>query len=360
MIKVRSPKMSGSQDVDSSKHSEYVSAEDLVIRQCEKLGLHEGVDENRDLHLVVASDCSTADSITQITERERHRAFVKAFDRALAKISLDLSSSIEDRTSCKTNACQSELRESTTELFSQNQVTGAFPVCAAESYDAAKGTYELSVAVVQSKKLADIMQSLNSPVGKPGKFSIDAWMENQDVSLLLGVRQFVDDHGERWLVSFVTDDGSISEYLRTWVRNTPNAGTFFGDGPEGAGMKNLDEVPVEYLKKMYCIWQIARSCRCDVRVRQKVFHKSRVDKTAESESDLDFEEEINVNPSFPSPFTPNNERLRYFEQKVKSSLSGRPVSVSVYAIRVNDIKKGEREYVSRRQAESRKSLDGAK
>lgn len=363
--------MGGSQDGDSLKvpeHVEFVHAEDVVRRYFEGPGLHLGVDNKRELVAVIGSECLEANASAQITEEKRQRAFVKAFDRALAEISKYVSCKVITQDSGETNsahnvACQGEQSEIISEEFSQNQIAGAFPYYAAESYDAATQAYELSVAVVQSKKLAETMRRFNWPVGKPGSHSIDDWLKNQDISLMLGTRTFVDDHGERWLVSSVTDDGSISGYLRTWAHDTPNVGSFFGYGPEGDGVKKLDEVPIEYLKKVYCIWQFARSCCCDVRVHARHirrFRKSGLAKTSESDDDDEFKEEINTYPSFGVSFTPNNTRLRWFEMSGKNPLSGRFVSVTVGAIRVNDIEKGEREYISQRIAKARESVDGKK
>ena len=370
--------MGSSKDGDSfeiPEHVEFVSAEDVVLQRCKMSGLHLGVDNKRELIVVIGNEYLEANGGAQITEEKRQRTFVKAFDRALTKISEHVSRKLITQDSCKTNSThnasrQGEQWEIKSEIFSQNQIAGAFPFYVAESYDAATQVYELFVAVVQSKKLSEVMQSFNSPVGTPGRFSIDDWIENQDISLMLGARTFVDDQGERWLVSFVTDDGSISGYLRTWARDTPNVGSFFGHGPEGDGVKKIDEVPIGYLKKVYCIWQIARSCCCDVRysfrsVRR--FHMSGLGKTSESEDDEEsarvgeeFKEEINIYPSFGSSFTPNNTRLRWFEMSGKNPLSGRFVSVTVGAIRVNDIEKGEREYISQRIGEHHKSMDGKK
>ena len=105
---------------------------------------------------------------------------------------------------------------SSVETLAKAPLMGATLLAQAESWDAEEEEYQVAVLLVWSEKLeqaASTILSGNPVKAKPrqGK-SIGEWARGQDLSTMVGSRQFIDDQGSRWYVGAYGSllDGSSS------------------------------------------------------------------------------------------------------------------------------------------------------
>lgn len=86
-------------------------------------------------------------------------------------------------------------------ILSGEPLSGASVIASAESWDAATGDYQVAVAVAWSKKLVSAaVDALPPPaVASPDedRKEWDNWLATIDLSVALGMRQFIDSHGRR-------------------------------------------------------------------------------------------------------------------------------------------------------------------
>ena len=87
------------------------------------------------------------------------------------------------------------------EILSGEPLSGASVIASAESWDAATGLYQVAVAVAWSKKLVSAAVDAIPPSGPASpdedQKEWDNWLGTVDLSVALGMRQFVDSHGAR-------------------------------------------------------------------------------------------------------------------------------------------------------------------
>lgn len=87
------------------------------------------------------------------------------------------------------------------EVLSEESLSGASVVASAESWDAATGLYQVAVAVAWTKKLVAAAVDSTPPTApvseEEDQAEWDRWLEGIDLSIALGMRQFVDSRGLR-------------------------------------------------------------------------------------------------------------------------------------------------------------------
>ena len=87
------------------------------------------------------------------------------------------------------------------EILSGEPLPGASVVASAESWDAATCEYQVAVAVAWSKKLVSAAVDAAPPPAPASpdedRQEWDKWLSTIDLSVALGMRQFVDSHGRR-------------------------------------------------------------------------------------------------------------------------------------------------------------------
>lgn len=95
-------------------------------------------------------------------------------------------------------------QESAVVTMAKMPLYGTAVLYQAESWDDETGDYEVAAAFVWSKKLERSARAIVTGEDyrcKPGKLSVNAWLAKQDLSTLLGPRQFVDNKGNRWFLA---------------------------------------------------------------------------------------------------------------------------------------------------------------
>ncbi len=99
------------------------------------------------------------------------------------------------------NSGISRITTSIFETLASEKLEGASVLCSAESWDAATGLYQVAVAVAWSKKLVSAAVDAIPPSGPASpdedQKEWDNWLGTVDLSVALGMRQFVDSHGAR-------------------------------------------------------------------------------------------------------------------------------------------------------------------
>lgn len=86
---------------------------------------------------------------------------------------------------------------------------GAMVVAQAESWDKDSGEYQHSIAVVWSPNLQEAAIGVsegNFRAGKPGKYSVEEWIDRQNLEVMVGPRSFTDNQGHKIFVGIGVAD----------------------------------------------------------------------------------------------------------------------------------------------------------
>ncbi len=188
------------------------SASELVREVVEDMGWIEGCDAARDRYFVVASEEVKVgeDAVSAAT---RQMVAQKAFDRAVIElartVSCQIQSNSEDDSDGREGASGHSMR-----MFSEQRLSGMTLILNAESVKDETKAFEVAVGIGHSKKLESQMQVVlfgraDGEFAKPGKRSLEEWLDEHSSVVMLGGHTFVDNEGDRWLVGGVIDDGNL-------------------------------------------------------------------------------------------------------------------------------------------------------
>ena len=129
----------------------------------------------------------------EVAELSAKRDILRAF-RMRVNARDEVSFRSDDETSERTTT-------SVMEILSAEALSGASVVASAESWDAATGLYQVAVAVAWTKKLVSAAVDAAPPPApvseEEDQAEWDRWLEGIDLSIALGMRQFVDSRGLR-------------------------------------------------------------------------------------------------------------------------------------------------------------------
>lgn len=336
------------------------TAHDIVEEQLEKKGWHEGLDTENNRCIAIGR--YFLEDVKNLSEAVRQDAFQKAYDDALVELALMKCSTIETDEMEFQALGNSEggestkvdsgfkTKKSTIKRFCAMSMLGLSVLMSAESVNRPE-EYEVSVAVAHLEKLKSQMRSLftegeSQSIGKPGKYSIDEWVESRNFISFHGGRTVVDKDGERWLVGIVTDDGGLEDFLLKKLDTgilSSCIGPYINElGPRG---KKLTQEQFVYLKKAYALWTAAKLAEVHV--------------TADQTSEVVGNEEKFIDNSSVKVTTgikQENNRIRWFKKDVKSPFTGADVKVLIGAVRCKDIEAGEREWAKKFYEEKIKAL----
>ena len=117
---------------------------------------------------------------------------------------LSLSASGKDLSASTTiNDESARLTVSIMKLFSTMDLRGCEVLCSAESWDRPENLFQVTVAVGWSVKAADVANKVMSDSEKLDVLRLDddeeweTWCEKNDLSTMVGCRQFMDSHGHK-------------------------------------------------------------------------------------------------------------------------------------------------------------------
>lgn len=104
----------------------------------------------------------------------------------------------------KLSETPSAVQESVTKTMARMPILGATVLIQTESWNKETGEYQVAVACVWSAALEENAKQLAmgdfTPVAKKGPCSVRDWVKKQDLSRMLGSRQFIDDKGRRIII----------------------------------------------------------------------------------------------------------------------------------------------------------------
>ena len=196
-----------------------MSSRDLVRRKLEGLGLRIGFDADRGRLVAVGTHGFSLkgdekgdelkltetydfpDDANDDFETKRFKAMWKAYANGLAEIATHLGMSFNHDEAKDTKGISGLLESSAVQSFA-----GVKYLTMSESLTA-DGEYEVSVAVVQSKKTETIYShSSSGGEAKPGKYTVAEWMENSCELGMICPQSYCDINGVWWRVAGVPVD----------------------------------------------------------------------------------------------------------------------------------------------------------
>jgi len=209
-------------DVYAELNAAYMKATKRLKKQQEEM-----------VDLLSLVDQKEADMLAGVTWDDRSKAL---FDAAIKKLDASFDTGkIEQEKLNKYEKAKKRYEESATELnrlqaqskaikgkvksetfssvetLAKAPIMGATVIAQAESWNEEEEQYEVAVLMVWSPKLETSAKSLltgekNKVKPKKGMTTTN-WIKKQDLSTLVGSRQFIDQNGDRWFV------GAFSTYL---------------------------------------------------------------------------------------------------------------------------------------------------
>ena len=121
----------------------------------------------------------------------------------------------------KANALQpSSTQSSAIETLAKMPIYGATVVLQTESWTSKNGIYQIAVLATWSKALEQAARSIatSKPIpAEPGAKSVQRWLADQDLALMVGARQYVDNKGDRWFLGISARE--YSEDMNTATRS---------------------------------------------------------------------------------------------------------------------------------------------
>ena len=301
------------------------SSLEIIKENLAKAGLCAGFDAKRNVVIEIGSYSRPISD--KPSETDRQFCFQKAFDSALGEIALCIGSYIENDSVIVdgTNVAKvsqsyykrlgghknnDEVMVSCTQL-AEHPVFGTSIISVAESVNNEDNNwiYEISMAVVWSPKLRDSMCCIfdgdeTAIPNKPGKYSIEQWVDKQQISLLIGGRSIVDSQGDRWLIGTITDDGNIEDFL---IRKLKEGSRELCMGPFVNELRLFGErltgEQLDYLKKAYALWTASKLVGVNVKVCREM-------------SKDEVKEDLDVR--ILNGILQENDRILWFERKEKS------------------------------------------
>lgn len=96
-----------------------------------------------------------------------------------------------------------ERQESSVETLARMPLYGATVIMQTESWDPSTGKYQVAMAYTWSKALERAVRAIVTGEDyktKPGKKSVNDWLDDQDLATMVGSRQYLDNKGNRWFL----------------------------------------------------------------------------------------------------------------------------------------------------------------
>ena len=114
--------------------------------------------------------------------------------------------------------------ESSVTMLSKMPLLGSSVVTQSESWDKTKGKYQISMAVVWSRKMQEQAKAAATgdpiPSEKKGKYDFNEWIEKQDLSCMIGPRRFVDKDGNTVYVGIAARDFQVADAKKRGVKRS--------------------------------------------------------------------------------------------------------------------------------------------
>lgn len=295
---------------------EIVSARELVKDSLLRSGIRIGCDSER--QSVVVIEQYRFDWNGRTTEgkdflEQRELAFEKAYLRAVG----DIASKI----SCEVSHVGQSVQKTLTSVCRQN-LLGVSILMQAEAMTTNR-VFECAVAVVWSKKLEDrIKRALageSCSAERPGRYSVEEWVERNDLTNFWGTRNLTDNTGRQWVLSVAALDATES-------------------GPND-----------EMLLKIRCAYYLETAIQCKVIGVQSIMTDSRkgADFTSEKvgnhmygsmyrrESE-NFYYNVALMPAI--RFLPTDGRIQWYYKSAVHPISGQKVRIAVGAFPLDALK----------------------
>lgn len=302
---------------------EVIHAQKVIREELKRRGWKLGYDEERGRIIAVGESFEENGTVD---EAMRQRCFRKAFDEAVRDLAEMIKIEVPDAD--KDGRTPDEDKGKVV-AYTHEMLYGATPLLAAESWMSADAEYETSVAVVMSSALENsVKKALKREKvvrSKPGKLSLEKWLEKQDVATMLGSRQFVDDKGDRWFIGSVSDDGKMLPYLKSWAKEAQGKGEI-GEFDE-KGLK--DSKLTRRLLKSYAVWTVARMLAVDVECTKEFATNEECVAVEICKYDLRVTAKVRLDV--------DDGQIKWFERKAVSPTSGKKIKVLSCAIRLADV-----------------------
>lgn len=214
-------------DVHAELNEKYMRAEKKLSAQKREL-----------VKIIAELDQAEADKLAGITIEDRAEA---TWDAVIKRIDSDYDSGVIEESKRKkyekvkqrysdasfeletleqeASKLKGEIKlESTSmvETLAQAPILGASVLVQAESWNSDSEVYEVATLMVWSPKLEKAAKSIITgellPLKPKNGLSVHEWLKKQEVSTMVGPRQFVDKSGERWFIGAfgMPADGSSS------------------------------------------------------------------------------------------------------------------------------------------------------
>ena len=188
-------------------------AESLVLEKLELAGLETGYDE--DLHRFVVMGTAEKHietlSTSSLYDKTRNDlgkiAALNARRELMYMLALQVRAKDSVNARYTRNGSLAEIRM-VIEHFASMRLSGCKTLCSAESYDRNTGAYQVAVAIGWSRKvaLAAINTCASDWVRIDDEAVYEAWCKKNDLSAMIGSRDFTDDKGVRRYVGIGASD----------------------------------------------------------------------------------------------------------------------------------------------------------
>lgn len=188
-------------------------AESLLVSKLEKAGLAVGYDEERQRFVVVgtAEKHTGMLPVSDLFDKTRNDLGKQAALNARRELMYMLALQVRARDSVDAvytaGRSLAEIR-TVIEQFSSLRIVGCKTLCTAESYDGESGVYQVAVALGWSSKVArDASNTVVADWARTDdEADYEAWCNKNDLSSMIGGRDFTDEKGVRRYVGIGTVD----------------------------------------------------------------------------------------------------------------------------------------------------------
>ena len=197
-------------------------AESLVVSKLEKAGLEVGYDEERQRFVVVGTAETHTGTlpVSELFDKTRNDLGKQAALNARRELMYMLALRVRARDSVDavyTSGRSLAEVHTVIEQFSSLRIVGCKTLCTAESYDGESGVYQVAVALGWSRKVAcEASSAVAADWARTDDEAVyEAWCSKNDLSSMIGGRDFTDEKGVRRYVGIgvVDIDGKKGKML---------------------------------------------------------------------------------------------------------------------------------------------------
>lgn len=203
-------------------------AKSMVVSKLEKAGLEVGYDEERQRFVVVgaAEEHTGTLPVSMLFDKTRNDLGKKAALNARRELMYMLALRVQARDSVDAvytgGRSLAEVRTAI-EQFSSLRLSGCKTLCTAESYDGESGVYQVAVALGWSSRVArDAANAVVADLERTDDEAVyEAWCNKNDLSSMIGGRDFTDEKGVRRYVGIgaVDIEGKKGKMLAMAFKN---------------------------------------------------------------------------------------------------------------------------------------------